>query len=555
MWRPPYERALPPHPPPPPPLSHQYGQSGPPHPPPPPHGGIRGYSNEVALYAHEIQYPPPHHGGDPYHHHHHRHHSRAIYRHPHPPPPPPPPRYEYAYGPPPPSAYTHRYRPPTPRSHYYGGGDGLPVGPEEMPVSAAAALSMIGGGCTCKKSKCLKLYCQCFSSSTTCGPKCKCQACHNTTLHREDIEEARKVILERNPSAFELKHYPSHPSAPTPPISPSKTGCKCRRSFCLKKYCECFNHGVKCNGTCRCVNCRNQADGAETTGTVGPYVQAQKPSPHRGVDDPKMPAVMASSEMTIANKISSQPSAIISGLTTVVENRSITSSMDKPPEDRMAIMAAVAMTELLGVGKRPRSRSPEKTNTETFLERSAKRQRTEELQQGGQHAIVSAASSDSSSPETIRKYSSRDDSPRGSPVSFTPYTGSYYRSSSITSYSPSQQHTAPLHQQCPKVYEEATRLSGLPKSLSFRKICSKCGKTRGEHGELGFGHRCVYQECGKCGAGVQMHVKAGVPMGILCSLTEKDGAIPGKARAYERKIQDLAIRAELQQKLQQQQRV
>ena len=49
-----------------------------------------------------------------------------------------------------------------------------------------------------------------------------------------------------------------------------------------------------------------------------------------------------------------------------------------------------------------------------------------------------------------------------------------------------------------------------------------------------------------------MHVKANVQMGILCTLSEQDGATPGAARAYERKIQDLAVRAELQQKLQHQ---
>lgn len=41
------------------------------------------------------------------------------------------------------------------------------------------------------------------------------------------------------------------------------------------------------------------------------------------------------------------------------------------------------------------------------------------------------------------------------------------------------------------------------------------------------------------------------PMGILCTLSEQEGATPGAARAYERKIMDLAVRAELQQKLQQ----
>jgi Tesmin/TSO1-like CXC domain, cysteine-rich domain len=53
--------------------------------------------------------------------------------------------------------------------------------------------------------RCLKLYCQCFASSTTCGPTCKCQGCHNTSQHGDSIESARRTILERNPSAFDDK--------------------------------------------------------------------------------------------------------------------------------------------------------------------------------------------------------------------------------------------------------------------------------------------------------------------------------------------------------------
>ena len=39
-------------------------------------------------------------------------------------------------------------------------------------------------------------------------------------------------------------------------------------------------------------------------------------------------------------------------------------------------------------------------------------------------------------------------------------------------------------------------------------------------------------------------------MGILCSLTEKDGAKPGAAATYDRKIRELAARADLQKEIQ-----
>jgi hypothetical protein len=46
-----------------------------------------------------------------------------------------------------------------------------------------------------------------------------------------------------------------------------------------------------------------------------------------------------------------------------------------------------------------------------------------------------------------------------------------------------------------------------------------------------------------------MHIKTGSPMGILCRLSVSEGATPGASSAYERKIRDLAARAELQKTL------
>ncbi|KAK8712659.1 hypothetical protein V6N13_147889 [Hibiscus sabdariffa] len=43
----------------------------------------------------------------------------------------------------------------------------------------------------------------------------------------------------------------------TPASARHKRGCNCKRSSCLKKYCECFQAGVGCSPSCRCEGCKN----------------------------------------------------------------------------------------------------------------------------------------------------------------------------------------------------------------------------------------------------------------------------------------------------------
>ena len=38
--------------------------------------------------------------------------------------------------------------------------------------------------CNCKKTKCLKLYCDCFRLNQTCDG-CNCQGCHNLEIYND----------------------------------------------------------------------------------------------------------------------------------------------------------------------------------------------------------------------------------------------------------------------------------------------------------------------------------------------------------------------------------
>lgn len=114
--------------------------------------------------------------------------------------------------------------------------------------------------CNCKKSYCLKMYCECFASGSYCEG-CNCTNCHNLQQFEADRLKAIQFAQYRSPKAFEkqISIGIAKPTYKKEFFTPQgfKTKCNCPKSGCQNGYCECYKKGMKCSAYCNCVNCKN----------------------------------------------------------------------------------------------------------------------------------------------------------------------------------------------------------------------------------------------------------------------------------------------------------
>lgn len=105
--------------------------------------------------------------------------------------------------------------------------------------------------CNCKKTHCLKMYCECISKNLYCNSDCQCRDCFNNSVHENQRQKSKEKTARKGPLKSNFLDNDNYPV---------QKNCNCKKSGCNKKYCECFGTGVKCSMLCRCEGCKNREE-------------------------------------------------------------------------------------------------------------------------------------------------------------------------------------------------------------------------------------------------------------------------------------------------------
>jgi hypothetical protein len=116
--------------------------------------------------------------------------------------------------------------------------------------------------CTCTKTKCIKKYCECFSIGKYCIG-CHCVNCLNKPIYNKNENEETDQNLNNDNNNQNINYnnimnnINNSNNENLNQNDISFISCTCSKSFCNKKYCECFKAGKKCSEKCRCLHCLN----------------------------------------------------------------------------------------------------------------------------------------------------------------------------------------------------------------------------------------------------------------------------------------------------------
>jgi hypothetical protein len=528
-----------------------------------------------------------------------------------------------------------------------------PLLQQQQPSQSRSATTKNSGGCKCRRSQCLKKYCDCFGASAYCGPHCKCVNCKNQILPGQLYRKPRVslVVVEPPPttttsgsSTMKLRlqyeadyarvqldeqrrsmsnarlnyHAPSQASKMQVLAQPGRSNSSNAKNMELiaalamtqlvrPETSSCASNNNKNN-----LNDKTTTAIADETSTLSTLSSEQMDDDCGGTisHDTINTTVSLQSDTTVDKTTIAQETILAHEKASVhpATNEQSTTNIRRVSDPYVQQPQYVQPEMFCYDARGPRRISDQNAPiNHHFLE-----QHQSYYLQDGQHVSDHYGAGDKRRTDTVsattapkKQRSSEDDdevrafatgssmsieSRNPSPVAKTPcllapkeQTRSY-RTQRLPSYTtmlprpphPSyyqnhmhqQQHqpsmynsgnygyhphypsgppmpipSSPRHPKHPP-YETAQQLStasvGLPRCLSFRKICSRCGKTRAEHGDQhGFGHTCDFSDCGKCGCTAHVHDQHGETMGVLCRLTKEMGACPRAMAAYEATIQRL----------------